>query len=98
MYIKYMPDKNSIQYLEVKKHLSLLEGNLLSAIRNINSLTVEVERLRNALAAKEGVEDLEPPPIAPAPTPASMTEQQRGPSTGSAMSSSKGRTLKVINN
>ena len=93
-----MPDRNSIQYLEVKKHLSLLEKNLLAAIQNINSLTVEMERLRNAIAAKEGFEDLAPPPTAPAPTSSSSESSttQRGPAT--AMSASKGRTLKVINN
>jgi len=94
-----MPDRNSIQYLEVKKHLSLLEKNLLSAIQNINSLTVEMERLRNALAAKEGFEDLAPPPAAPAPTQSANSDSatQRGPAT-TTMSASKGRTLKVINN
>ena len=91
-----MPDRNSMQYLEIKKHLSLLEGNLLSAIRNINSLTVEMERLRNALAAKEGFEDLAPPAAAPAPT--MSNESQRGPATATNMSAAKGRTLKVINN
>ena len=92
-----MPDRNSIQYLEVKKHLSLLEKNLLSAVQNINSLTVEMERLRNAIAAKEGFEDLAPPPSAPAPTQSNESSTQRGPVT-TTMSASKGRTLKVINN
>ena len=94
-----MPDRKSIEYLEVKKHLSLLEKNLYAAIQNINSLTLEVERLRNALAAKEGFEDLAPPPMAAPPAVSSSSEAdtgRRGPA--APMSATKGRTLKVINN
>lgn len=96
MFNKYMPDRKSIEYLEVKKHLSLLEKNLYAAIQNIHSLTIEMDRLRNALAAKEGFEDLAPP-VMMTPVPmATPVTTSNGPA--GTMSSSKGRTVKVINN
>ena len=99
-----MPDRQSKEYLEMKKRFSLMERNMLSALQNINILTMEIERIRNVLAAKEGFEDLteqqqhqhqqhQQQNRQEATEQPASTTTRRGP-----MSSSKGRTLKVINN
>jgi hypothetical protein len=96
-----MPDRHSIELLEMKKRFALMERNMLSATQNINILTIELEKMRNFLASKEGFEDLVgQQAAAPAPptntnnaSSSSSSESRRGP-----VNSKTGRTLKVINN
>jgi hypothetical protein len=105
-----MPDKRSIQLLEIQKRYALMERNLLSATQNINLLTMEIERLRNfldvlthKLSQKDGMEDLmemvqtHEQPRAPVPEPQNSTKSNESVRRG-PMSSKQGRTLKVINN
>jgi len=101
-----MPIRNSIQELETKKRVSLLERNLLTALQNISILTLEVERMRNALAAKEGFEDLTAP-VNFEEVQAAQAQNHQATSTATSgqgggrrgpSSANQGRTLKVINN
>lgn len=96
-----MPDRQSKEYLEMKKRFAVMERNLLSATQNIALLTMEVERLRNYISSKDGFEDLSDQQVqheqaeqqVQAAQQQKQTNTRRGP-----MTSSQGRTLKVINN
>jgi len=100
-----MPDTNSLKYLEIKKRVSLLERNLLTALQNVNILTLEVERMRNLLAAKDGFEGLTEPVTTADATQAQAQAHAQSQASSSAeggrrgpMTGAQGRTLKVINN
>ena len=108
-----MPDRQSKEYLEIKKRFALTERNMLSALQNINILTMEIERtraelerVRNIIASKEGfedlLEDLADPRMVSQQQAQQQSQQQSQQTTTTSrrgpMSAKQGRTLKVINN